>query len=82
MSVGRLTGRGFQHLNGPSGTITFDVPGAGRASAAWIDAGPAHHLALMRGDRREELRAAAAFLDLQLIDVGIANDTIGEGRAT
>jgi L-fucose isomerase-like protein len=82
VSAGRLTGRGFEHLNGPSGTITFDVEGAGRASAAWIDAGPAHHLALMRGDRREELRAAAAFLDLELIDVGLANDAIGEGRAT
>ena len=60
MSAGRLSGRGFAHLNGPSGTVTFDEPGAGRASRAWIDAGPAHHLALMRGDRRAELRAAAA----------------------
>ena len=33
MSVGRLTGRGFEHLNGPSGTVTFDAPGAGQASA-------------------------------------------------
>ena len=29
MSAGRLTGRGFEHLNGPSGTVTFDRPGAG-----------------------------------------------------
>jgi L-fucose isomerase-like protein len=69
VSVGELTGRGFEHLNGPSGTVTFDRPGAGDASRAWIDAGPAHHLALVRGDRSEELRAAAAFLDLELIEV-------------
>jgi hypothetical protein len=67
VSTGRLTGRGFEHLNGPSGTITFDRPGAGVASRAWIDAGPAHHLALMRGDRRVELSAAATFLDVELI---------------
>ncbi|CAN5776215.1 hypothetical protein BH23CHL8_BH23CHL8_10190 [soil metagenome] len=70
VSVGELTGRGFEHLNGPSGTITFDSPGAGTASRAWIDAGPAHHLALVRGDRLAELRAAAAFLDLELIEIG------------
>jgi L-arabinose isomerase len=64
-----LTGRGFEHLNGPSGTVTFDRPGPGRASRAWIDAGPAHHLALMRGDRRDEMRAAAAILGLDLVDV-------------
>ena len=69
VSVGQLTGRGFAHLNGPSGTITFDSPGSGRASRAWIDAGPAHHLALVRGDRMAELRAAATFLDLELIEV-------------
>jgi L-arabinose isomerase len=69
VSVGQLTGRGFAHLNGPSGTITFDGPGAGRASRAWIDAGPAHHLALVRGDRLAELRAAATFLDLELVEV-------------
>jgi L-arabinose isomerase len=70
MSAGRLTGRGFEHLNGPSGTVTFDRPGAGQASAAWIAAGPAHHLALMRGDRRDEMRAAAAILGLDLVEVG------------
>ena len=69
ISVGRLTGRGFEHLNGPSGTITFDRPGAGGASAAWIEAGPAHHLALMRGDRRTELRSASTFLGIDLIEV-------------
>ena len=69
VSAGNLTGRGFAHLNGPSGTVTFDRPGAGRASRAWIDVGPAHHLALMRGDRREELAAAAAMLGLDLVDV-------------
>jgi L-arabinose isomerase len=68
VSAGRLTGRGFEHLNGPSGTVTFDRPGAGDASRRWIDAGPAHHLALMRGDRREELAAAATILGLDLID--------------
>ena len=45
-------------------------PGAGRASRAWIDAGPAHHLALMRGDRRQELRAAGRFLDVEFIEIG------------
>ncbi|MFN8619131.1 MAG: hypothetical protein U0869_00110 [Chloroflexota bacterium] len=69
-AVGRLTGRGFEHLNGPSGTLTFDEAGAGFASAAWIDAGPAHHLALVRGDRTAELRAAARFLGVQLVEVG------------
>jgi L-fucose isomerase-like protein len=69
VSAGELTGRGFEHLNGPSGTITFDRRGAGVASRAWIDAGPAHHLALMRGDRSMELRAAATFLGIELIDV-------------
>ena len=69
-SVGHLTGRGFEHLNGPSGTITFDEPGAGRAAAAWIDAGPAHHLALVRGDRMLELRAAARVMSVELIEVG------------
>jgi hypothetical protein len=34
----------------------------------------------MRGDRREELRAAAAFLDLDLIDVAMADGTTVEGR--
>ena len=69
MSAGRLTGRGFGHMNGPSGTITFDVPGHGTATAALIDAGPAHHLALMRGDRSAELRAAAHFLGVQLVEL-------------
>jgi L-arabinose isomerase len=69
VSPGRLTGRGFEHLNGPSGTITFDRPGAGIASRAWIDAGPAHHLALMRGDRVAELRAASTFMDVELVVV-------------
>ena len=71
VSAGRLSGRGFAHLNGPSGTVTFDRPGAGIASRAWIEAGPAHHLALVRGDRREELRAAAAILGLDLVDAGV-----------
>ncbi len=69
-STGRLSGRGFEHLNGPSGTITFDRPGVGLASAAWIDAGPAHHLALIRGDRLLELRAAAQVMGVPLIEVG------------
>jgi L-fucose isomerase-like protein len=69
---GSLTGRGFAHLNGPSGSLTFDRPGAGLASRAWIDAGPAHHLALVRGDRTAELRAAATFLGTQLIEVDAA----------
>lgn len=68
-SAGRLSGRGFEHLNGPSGTISFDRPGVGRASAAWIDAGPAHHLALVRGDRLPELRAAARVMDVPLIEI-------------
>jgi L-fucose isomerase-like protein len=68
-AAGRLTGRGFRNLNGPSGTLTFDRPGSGLASRAWIDAAPAHHLALMRGDRLAELRAAAAFLDVDLIEM-------------
>jgi L-fucose isomerase-like protein len=70
VSAGRLTGRGFRHMNGPSGTLTFDVPGPGTATAALIDAGPAHHLALVRGDRTAELRAAAFFLDMDLREVG------------
>lgn len=70
VSAGGLSGRGFEHLNGPSGTVGFDDPAAPGASAAWIDAAPAHHLALMRGDRRPELRAAARFLGLELIEIG------------
>lgn len=70
VSAGDLTGRGFRHLNGPSGSVTFDDPSQGGASAAWIDAAPAHHLALMRGDRRHELRAACRFLDVEFIEVG------------
>ena len=69
ISVGDLSGRGFAHLNGPSGSIGFDRPGAGSASRAFIDAGPAHHLALVRGDRSEELRAAARFLGVELIEI-------------
>lgn len=72
ISVGRLTGRGFEHLNGPSGTITFDRPGVGAASSAWIAAGPAHHLALMRGDRRTEFRSAATFLGIDLVEANHA----------
>ncbi len=70
VSAGWLTGRGFTHLNGPSGTITFDQPGPGAASRALIDAGPAHHLALVRGDRSAELRAAAFFLGIDLVEIG------------
>lgn len=70
VSPGRISGRGFTHLNGPSGSITFDRAGApGVASRAWIDAGPAHHLALMRGDRTDEIRAAARILDIALIEI-------------
>ena len=69
LSAGHLTGRGFEHLNGPAGTITFDRPGPGQASSAWIEAGPAHHLALMRGDRTGEFRAAARFLGIPLMVV-------------
>ena len=53
-----------------SGTITFDQPGPGAASRALIDAGPAHHLALVRGDRSAELRAAAFFLGIDLVEIG------------
>jgi L-fucose isomerase-like protein len=74
VSTGDISGRGFEHLNGPSGTVAFDRPGPGSASRAWIDAAPAHHLALMRGDRVAELRAAARFLDLDVIE------TSHEGR--
>ena len=70
VSAGRLTGRGFAHLNGPSGTLTFDQPGPGTATAALIDAGPSHHLALVRGDRTAELRAAAFFLGVELRQIG------------
>lgn len=69
VSVGALSGRGFEHLNGPSGTVAFDRPGAGSASTAWIDAAPAHHLALMRGDHLAGLRAAGRFLDLDVIEI-------------
>jgi L-fucose isomerase-like protein len=67
ISAGELSGRGFEHMNGPSGTISFDRPGSGNASRAWIDAGPAHHLALVRGDRHTEFAAAAAFLGVDLV---------------
>jgi L-arabinose isomerase len=70
VSAGHLSGRGFEHLNGPSGTVAFDDPAVPGASAAWIDAAPAHHLALMRGDRRPELRAASRFLGVELIEIG------------
>ena len=70
VSAGELSGRGFEHMNGPSGTISFDRPGAGDAGRAWVDAGPAHHLALVRGDRRAEFAAAAGVLGVELIDVG------------
>ena len=69
VSTGRLSGRGFAHLNGPSGSIGFDRPGAGVASRDFIDAGPAHHLALVHGDRTEELRAAARFLGISLVEI-------------
>ncbi len=70
VSAGDLSGRGFEHLNGPSGTIGFDDPASPGASAAWIDVAPAHHLALMRGDRRPELRAASRFLGVACIEIG------------
>ncbi len=69
VSAGRLTGRSFVHMNGPSGTLTFDRPGLGTASTGLIDAGPAHHLALIRGDRCAELRAAASFLGVELVEL-------------
>ena len=69
VSAGHLTGRGFAHMNGPSGTLTFDRPGPGTATAALIDAGPSHHLALVRGDRTAELRAAAFFLGVELVEL-------------
>lgn len=72
VSEGRLSGRGFAHLNGPSGTVGFDEPRTGHATRDWIAAGPAHHLALMRGIRTVELRAAAAFLGVDLVEVGRA----------
>jgi L-arabinose isomerase len=68
VAVGRLTGRGFSQLNGPAGTMTFDEPGTGTVSRAWIDAGPAHHLALVRGDRSIELRSAAHFLGIDIVE--------------
>lgn len=70
VSAGALSGRGFEHLNGPSGTVGFDDPLIPGASAAWIDAAPAHHLALMRGDRRPELRAASRFLGIEYLEIG------------
>lgn len=69
VATGRLSGRGFAHLNGPSGSIGFDRPGGGSASREYIDAGPAHHLALVHGDRTEELRAAARFLGVSLVEI-------------
>jgi hypothetical protein len=68
VSVGRLTGRAFDHLNGPSGMFAFDARGGGDASRVWIDVGPAHHLALVRGDRSAELRAAAWFLGIDVVE--------------
>jgi L-arabinose isomerase len=70
VSAGDLSGRGFEHLTGPCGTVGFDAPRAPGASAAWIDAAPAHHLALMRGDRRPELRAACRFLGVEYMEIG------------
>jgi L-fucose isomerase-like protein len=71
-AAGELRARGFQHLNGPSGMFGFDRPGRGIAGQAWIDAAPAHHLALVQGDRRPELSAASRFLGVEFVDVGPA----------
>jgi L-fucose isomerase-like protein len=73
VSVGRLTGRAFDRLNGPSGMLTFDAPGGGDASRVWIDAGPSHHMALVRGDRSAELRAAAWFLGIDVVETRSAS---------
>jgi L-arabinose isomerase len=74
--TGVMSGRYFQHMNGPSGTLSFDPPGDRSTSAAWVEAGPAHHLALSRGDLGAELTAAAAFVEAEFLSIGA-----GAGKA-
>ena len=73
--TGLMSGRYFEHMNGPSGTLSFDPPAARSTSSAWVDAGPSHHLALSRGHLDAELRAAAAFVQADFIAVGAATAT-------
>jgi L-arabinose isomerase len=69
-AFGRLTGRTFMNLNGPSGSFIFDHPDAEEALREWISAAPAHHLALAPGRLDLELEIMEQLLDLELIAVG------------
>jgi L-fucose isomerase-like protein len=72
--TGTMSGRYFEHMNGPSGTFSFDPPGGRSTSATWVDAGPSHHLALSRGCLDAELTAAAAFVNADF--VAVASDPV------
>jgi L-arabinose isomerase len=69
-AFGRLTGRTFTKLNGPSGTFIFDHPDGEQALRDWISAGPAHHIALAWGRLDVELEVMKQLLDVDIIRVG------------
>lgn len=69
-AFGRLTGRTFTKLNGPSGSFIFDHPDAEEALRDWISAGPAHHMALASGRLDVELEVMKQLLDMEIIAIG------------
>ena len=77
-AFGRLTGRTFPKLNGPSGSFVFDHPNAEEALRDWISAGPAHHLALASGRLDVELEVMKELLDMDIIAVGRSADMNAE----
>jgi len=77
-AFGRLTGRTFAKLNGPSGSFVFDHPDAEEALRDWISAGPAHHLALASGRLDVELEVMKELLDMDIIAIGRSADTNAE----
>jgi L-arabinose isomerase len=72
-AFGRLTGRTFSNLNGPSGSFIFDHPDPEEALRAWISAAPAHHMALVRGRLDLELEVLKQLLDMNFIAIGAAS---------
>lgn len=69
-ALGRMTGRTFSHLNGPSGSFIFDHPDGEEALRDWISSAPAHHLALAPGRLDLELEVMEQLLDMDIIAIG------------
>jgi L-arabinose isomerase len=65
--TGRMDGRYYPAMNGPSGAFSFDPPAERSVSQAWVDAGPSHHVAITSGHFDEELTAAAAFVSADFV---------------